>query len=176
MYEVKSHKLGKWPFIWRVGHFLFSAKHFLSCFGKLDVRMLEDQNKCKGSRLSRGLKAFPFPVLYKRSHPHTARIFKWTLIEMRHQFRARKVNGHAKLYIGRDFQQFPASLFWEKWQKPPKMGFLAHFLKLYGLFWPSRLLSTSQDILKCLIHLQKSSIKAKRLKNFKLKNYCFDPK
>ena len=58
MYEVKSHKLGKWPFIWRVGHFLFSAKHFLSCFGKLDVRMLEDQNKCKGSR---GLKAFPFP-------------------------------------------------------------------------------------------------------------------
>ena len=49
MYEVKSHKLGKWPFIWRVGHFRFSAKHFLSCFGKLDVRMLEDQNKCKGS-------------------------------------------------------------------------------------------------------------------------------
>ena len=108
--------------------------------------------------------------------PHTARIFKWTLIEMRHQFRAREVNGHAKLYMWCDFQQFPISLFWKKWQKPPKMGFLANFSKLYGLFWPLRLLLTSQDISEELIYKQKGGRIALRLKKIGFKNWCFSPK
>ena len=113
---------------------------------------------------------------WQERQSHTARIFKWTLIEMRHQFRVREVNGHAKFYIWRNFQQFPASHSWEKWQKPPRMVFLADFSKLYGLFWPLRALLTSQDISEGLICRQKVGRIALRLKKFGLKNCCFLPK
>ena len=59
----------------------------------------------------------------RQDQPHTARIFEWTLIEMRHQFWVREANGHAKLYMWRDFQQFPISLFWKSGKNHQKWGF-----------------------------------------------------
>ena len=122
---------------------------------------------------------FPFHtylICTRLTRTHTARIFKVSLNKMSRRIWAREVNGHAKIYMWCDFQQFPASLFWKKWKKPPKMGFLANFSKLYGLFWPSWLLLTSQDIPEDLIYEQKGGRIALRLKKFGFKNWCFSAK
>ena len=106
-------------------------------------------------------------------HAHTARISRVSLIEMAHRIWVRELNGYAKIYIWHDFQQFPTSLVWEKWQKPQNVGFLTNFSKLYELFWPSRLFLTSQDISEGLIYKQKGGRIALKWKKFGFKNWCF---